>query len=114
MIDMKRSTAISIILLGFFLSTVSLLVSSDGVTSTVNEIPAKNTVIAGTATVEELLAEGNRHQDLGQIEQAIEKYKAALALAQEGQDTYKIAFSLCLSGEQDTVGEYFDPPSIKM
>src|SRR5712692_9305017 len=42
------------------------------------------------ATAEELLTEGRRYQEAGQVETAVEKYKAALTLAQDTQDADKI------------------------
>ncbi|MGE0827355.1 MAG: tetratricopeptide repeat protein, partial [Candidatus Binatia bacterium] len=64
--------------------------------------------------MEELLVEGNRYLDSDQIEGAIEQYKTALTLAQEAQDTYKIAASFSLlataytkQNQQKMAAEYY-------
>ena len=87
-------TQFSILLSAFFLVTHPYCETLAG--STV--LSESETKSATTATVEELLTEGRRHQEAGRIEMAIEKYQAALTRAHNTQDTRKIATLYTLLG----------------
>ena len=94
-----------VLLAALFLSTATCCETLADST-VLSESEAKS---ATTGTVEKLLAEGRRHQEAGQVEAAIEKYKVALALAQSTQDADKIASLHFLLNRTTLNGKCFTP-----
>jgi len=87
--------SIAVIQVGVLLSVFFLSYPVQSASSTSSLVPTeKEKKIDATATMRMLTDEGLRHQKAGQFEAAVEKYKAALSLAQETQTSSEITTAL--------------------